>query len=300
VLRYIGGNAMAQALQNGEANIMNPQPQVDIVNQLKALGDKIKITNADAYTYEHLDFAVNGSFKDLKLRQAFAKCVPRQQIVDNLVKPTNPNAQILQSRYQFPFQPAYQDFATAGGGSQYDKVDIAGAKALMAAAGKPSMTVRIGWRKDPAQLNKRRADTIALIQASCAPAGFKVVDAGTPTFFDKEWPAVNWDVAMFAWAGSPLATGSDGTFTKGGGNNPQGYTNPEIEKLEPALDAEINPDKQTAIQKQIDGLVWKDLATLPLFPFPGIMATTSNVEGVTYNATQADVTWDAYNWNIKQ
>jgi len=295
VIRYIGGPQQAQALQNGEVQAMDPQPQVDIVNQLKALGSKIKFSTSDQYSFEHVDFSFKGAFKDKTLREAFAKCLPRQQIVDNLIKPQNANAKIMETRIVFPFQPAYKDYETSIGGEKYDKVDIAGAKALL--AGK-TPTVRIGWRKDPAQLNKRRADQISLIQASCNQAGFKVVDAGTPTFFDKEWPAANFDVAMFAWAGSPLLSGNDGIYTTGGGQNPNGYSNPEVDKAWASMIHELDKDKQLALTKQFETALWTDLATIPLYAFPALLATTPNVEGVQYNATQADLTWNASKWNL--
>ena len=295
VLRYIGGPQQAQALQNGEVQAMDPQPQVDVVNQLKALGNTITFSTSDQYTYEHLDFSFKGEFKDKTLREAFAKCVPRQQIVDNLIKPLNPDAQILQSRFVFPFQPAYSQFATGVGGQAYDSVDIAGAKKLLAGR---TPTVRIGWRKDPAQLNQRRADTLALIQASCAKAGFKVVDTGTPTFFDKEWPAGNFDVAMFAWSGSPLATGTVGIYDSNSSQNPGGYSNPRVDALDQQLTTEIDKSAQVKTQLQLDTVLWSDLATIPLFAFPAVFAAAKNAQGLQYNATQADLSWNAADWSL--
>lgn len=300
VLRYMGGDTQAQALQNSEVQAIDPQPQVDIINQLKALGGKIKYSPEDQYTFEHFDFNFKTAFADKRVREAFAKCVPRQQIIDNLIKPVNTNGKIMQSRFIFPFQPSYADYVNGIGGDTYNTTDVAAAKTLLAQAGKTGMTVRVGWRKDPAALNKRRADTVALLQASCNQAGFKVVDSGTPTFFAKEWPGGQWDVAMFAWAGSPLVTGSDGIYTTGGGQNPGGYSNKQVDTLTTELDQTIDKDKQVGVQKQIDTLLWTDLATIPLFAFPGVLATSNNAEGVVYNATQADLSWNAAQWSIKQ
>ncbi len=295
VIKYLGGPAQAQALQNGEVNAMDPQPQVDLVNQIKALGDKVKYSNHDQYTFEHFDFNFKGSLKDKNLREAWAKCLPRQQMIDNLIKPVNPDSKIMQSRFIFPFQAAYADFENGVGGDKYNTVDIAGAKALLKGA---TPTVRIGWRKDPAALNKRRADAVALVQASCSQAGFKVVDAGTPTFFSKEWPGGQWDVAMFAWAGSPLVTGSTDIYLTGGGQNPGKYSNPEVDKLLKQLNAELDTTKQTAIQKQIDTILWTDLATIPAYAFPAMLATTPNATGMEFNATQADLSWNVAKWGL--
>jgi peptide/nickel transport system substrate-binding protein len=300
VIRYLGGDQQAQALQNGEVDAVDPQPQVELVNQLKALGDKVKFSTHDQYTFEHLDFNFRGEFKDKNLREAFAKCVPRQQIVDNLIKPQNPNSKILQSRYVFPFQPDYSKFETGVGGEKYNTVDIAGAKQLVDAAGKTGMTVRVGWRKDPAQLNKRRVDTLALVAASCKQAGFNVVDAGTADFFEKALPEGNFDVAMYAWTGSPLVTGSSAIYVTKGESNYQAYTSPVVDQATSQLNQEIDTAKQVDLMVQIDKQLWTDLATIPLFAFPGILATSPDIEGVEYNATQQELLWNAQNWSLKQ
>ena len=75
VIRYIADDAQTQALQNGEVNVMEPQPQVDIANQLKALGDKVKTQFGDQFSFEHIDFNFKAAFKDKNVREAFAKCL---------------------------------------------------------------------------------------------------------------------------------------------------------------------------------------------------------------------------------
>ena len=298
VIRFLAGDAMVQALQNGEIDAMNPQPQVELVNQLKAAGDKVKFSTADQYTFEHFDFNFKGTFADKNLREAFAKCIPRQQIVDNLIKPQNADAKILQSRFVFPFNAPYSDFESSVGGEKYSTVDVAGAKTLVDASGvKAPIQVRIGWRKDPAALNKRRVDTVALLQASCKGAGFNVVDAGTPDFFDKGLPDGNFDVALFAWTGSPLVAANKSIYITGGGQNNYEYSNKAVDADLDALAQEIDPDKQLVLLKKLDTALWTDLATIPLFAFPGILGTEPNVQGVEFNATQQDLTWNAYEWS---
>jgi peptide/nickel transport system substrate-binding protein len=299
VIRYLGGDQQAQALQNGEIDASDPQPQVELVNQLKGLGDRIKFSTHDQYTYEHYTFNFKGLFADRNMREAFAKCIPRQQIVDNLIKPQNPDAKIMESRYIFPFQESYSQVEKLGG-EKYDTVDIAGAKQLVDAAGKTGVTVRVGWRKDPEQINKRRVDTLALVQASCKQAGFNVVDAGTADFFDNGWPNGNFDVAMFAWAGSPLVTSPSSTYTTGGGNNNGKYTNPQVDALIEQLNQEIDTTKQVDLIKQIETILWQDLMSIPLFAFPGILASVPEAEGLEFNATQSDLSWNAYAWTLKQ
>jgi ABC-type transport system substrate-binding protein len=137
VIRYIGDSAQAQALQNGEVNIMEPQPQVDIVNQLKALGAAVKVQYGDQYSFEHLDVNYKGEFKNADLRSAFAKCIPRQQIVDNLIGRKPKAAPPVGSS---PFQPAYP----TSGQRRRERLRQVGHR-------RPGPPPREGGRADPGQ-----------------------------------------------------------------------------------------------------------------------------------------------------
>lgn len=304
VIRYVADDAQAQALQNGEINIMEPQPQVDIANQLTQLGDKVTVQYGDQYSFEHLDFNFKGVFADRDVREAFALCVPRQEIVNNLIKPLNPDAGIMESRFIYPFQPQYDAFVSGTGGSTYDTVNIARAKKLLEKAGRSGMTVKIGWRKKPTAPNKRRADTISLIKASCAQAGFKVVDGGSATFFDEELPSGRFDVALYAWVGSPQVTPNAAVYqTKAGGRggmNSGQYSNATVDKDFNALNRQLDKTKQRALLKKIDTQLWADLVSLPLYVFPNLVATDQRVENVQMNTTQQDLTWNAQEWSLKQ
>jgi peptide/nickel transport system substrate-binding protein len=156
--------------------------------------------------------------------------------------------------------------------------------------------VHLGWYKDPAALNKRRADTVALIQASCDQAGFRVVDAGSPTFLDQEWVDGNYDVALLFWTGSPLVAGAGDFFTSAAGNNTTGYASSQVDQLARSLAVEADPGQQIRLLLQIDRQLWTDLVTIPLFAFPAVLATATDVDGVRFNATAAGVTWNLAEW----
>lgn len=295
VLRFISPEQQAQALQNNEVQVINPQAQPDLVKQLEAIGDTVEVNGGDLYTYEHLDFNFTGEFKDPELRKAFAMCVPRQTIVDNLVKPVNPDAQVMNSRYSFPFQSDYQDVVEASVGDTYDQVDVEGAKAILEGKGKTGMKVRIGYNTP----NPRRTSEVALIRDSCNQAGFDIVDLGSEDFFGVGLAGGNFDVAMFAWAGSPIVTGSSSTFVTNGGNNNGKYSNPKIDELIGTLDKTPDVEEQGELIKQIEKVLWDDLATITLFAHPGVEAHASNVDGVVFQPSQTQITWNMNEWDLK-
>ena len=105
VVRYIAEEAQAQALANGEINAMAPQPTPDLLGQLEGT-DGVVVESAGQYIWEHFDFNFNNeAFQDINhVREAFARCLPRQQMVDNLIVPLQPDAEILNNRWIQPFE----------------------------------------------------------------------------------------------------------------------------------------------------------------------------------------------------
>ncbi|HYY10576.1 MAG TPA: hypothetical protein VE781_06525, partial [Kineosporiaceae bacterium] len=65
------------------------------------------------------------------------------------------------------------------------------------------------------------------------------------------------------------------------------------------LITQTDPGQHLATEKQIDQILWDDLFNVPLFTFPAVYASAKNVEGLVYNPTQADLTWNAGEWSAK-
>ena len=103
--------AAVQALANGEVDIISPQATADILTALQDVADKGIVTEATSdATSEHIDLTFNngGPFdpatyggdaeKATKVRVAFLKTIPRQDIVTKLIQPINPDAVLLARR----------------------------------------------------------------------------------------------------------------------------------------------------------------------------------------------------------
>lgn len=302
VERFIALDEQAQALQNREVQIVEPQPGPDVLNQLKAL-EGVQVNLADAYTFEHLDFNFDSSpFKDKTLREAFAKCVPRQLIVDNLIKPVAPESKPLEVRNVAPFQTnSAAVVAASGGAGVYAQQDIEGAKALLEKAGKTGLEVKIGYQTP----NPRRTAATQLIIDSCNKAGFKVVDKGSEDFFGTVMPANGYDVALFAWSGSSLVSGWASTYTtpkkcdgESKGNNNGCYSSKKVDELIKKLNSTVDLAAQDPIIAEIEKNLWADLATIPLFQHPGLSAWDETVKNVVPNPAQSTITWNMDKWSL--
>lgn len=300
VHRILDQDQQAQALQNQEVDVMAPQPNPDLIAQLENM-DGVNVEVTDGFIYEHLDFNLREGhyFQDRELREAFAKCVPRELLVENLIRPQNPEAQVLDARLTYSFQEDYDYQVEGSGADAYAEQDIDGARQILEDKDMVGTDVRIVYTGD----NPRRQDQVALIRNHCNEAGWNVIDGGAEDPFGVEIPQGNFDIAMFAWIGSGYVSGTSSTFMtpesctpEGTGNNSQCYSSEKVDQLYSELLAEPDLAAQRELVKQIEAELWKDLPTFPLFNHPYLAAWYDDVEGVVPNPSQQNITWNNEDW----
>ncbi|MBI9115200.1 ABC transporter family substrate-binding protein [Sanguibacter suaedae] len=294
--RFAEPSTHVQALANGDLDVIEPQPTVDTLTQLEGVANA-SILTGDTLTWEHLDLNHrDGPFAEsMELREAFAMCVPRQQIVDNLVKPINPEAVVMNAREVFPFQENYDEVVSESYDGRYDEVDLDGARAKIAESGVATpIDVRIGYVAG----NTRRADEVALIKSSCDQAGFNITDVSSATYMDEggERSLGDYEVSLFAWAGSgQVASGANIYVT----DNPQNwnwYSNEDVDAAWKTLESSVDPEVHLEQTKIIEKGLWDDLHGIPLFAHPGLVGADSSIQNVRKTATQNQVVWNAEQW----
>lgn len=299
--------AQVQALENGDVDVISPQSTADVLAALQNLGDGYEIITQSEGTYEHVDlqFANGGPFDPatyggdaataLAVRQAFLKLIPRQEIVDKLVVPLNPDAEIRNSFTAVPGSPNYDVVTAANGMSAYDTVDLDGATALLVQAG---VQTPIDVRFLFATSNVRRQQEFQLIAASVSQDGlFNLVDASS-----EEWgtllsdPTV-YDASLFGWQSTSTAvTESDANYRTGGGNNFGGYSNEEVDALFDELQVETDVAAQGEILAQIEKFLTDDAFGVTLWQFPGVTAFNTNVTGIDPITISPTVFWNFWKW----
>lgn len=297
--RFAAPETHVQALSNGDLDAIEPQATVDTLAQLEALGDAITIDQGQEFTWEHLDFnfASGRPFANdkggLALREAFALCAPRQKIIDDLIKPLNPDAVVMNAREVFPFQDSYQDVLDVSYDGRFDEVNLDEAKAKFAEAGiGDKVDVEISYNAP----NERRTQQVALIKASCDQVGFNIIDGGSEAFFDTEFEAGEWDIALFAWAGSGLVASGESIYKTGGGQNNGQFSNTKVDEAWATLAGSADPEVHLEQIKIIETELWNDLHGLPIFAHPGIAAYTSDLENVRRTVAQNGLPWNAEQW----
>ena len=295
VLRFADPKTHVQALQNGDLDVIEPQATVDTLQQLEGLGDDVNVQTGDQLTWEHVDYnrGEGSVFADSpELREAFALCLPRQQIVDNLIKPIYADAQVMNLREVFPFQDKYQEVVDEAYPKEMDEPNIEKAKELVEKSGVSKPTVRLGYQAG----NQRRTETVALIKSSCDQAGFDVQDTNSPVFFKEVMPAGDYDAALYAWAGSGQKASGANIYQSDGAQNQQSYNNPEVDAAWDKLATSLDEDEQLEQVKTIEKLLWEDFQAIPLYAHPGLVGHKADVANVRDTAAQSGALWNVEQW----
>ena len=302
-VRYNGDPmAMVQAIENGEVDMTQPQATADVLSAAEDL-DGVTVDAADGATYEHVDFTFDnkGPFDPeahggdeeaaKKIRQAFLKTVPREDIVDKIIKPLNEDATTRDSFTQVPGSPMYDAITEANGVAEATDVDIDEAKKLLKDAGETNPTVRVMYDNT----NSRRQQEFQLIKESAEKAGFEIEDVG-----DVNWGTRlgdgTYDVSLFGWQSEGTGvTEADANFRTGAQNNYGGYSNEKTNKiLDKILVSE--EDEQEELVTDLEKQLTEDAFGAPIFQFPELTIYRDSVQNVKSTAVSPTMFWNYWEW----
>jgi peptide/nickel transport system substrate-binding protein len=294
------------ALQNNEVDLIYPQPQLDQVTQVKALPDVTSQINFGP-TFEHFDFNFkNKHLGDLKVRQAIAKGINVEDLVNRTVKQFSDQASALGNRIYMKTQPdEYQDHF-----GEYGKGDTAAATALLEEAGytKGGDGIyakggdKLSLRISTTAGNQLRETQEELFQAQMKEIGvdIKIANAESTKFFGEWLPDGNFDIANFAWVGSPFSiSGSQATYVTGSASNYGAYSSKKVDDLFAQANSEFDDAKAAELGNQIDQQITADMATIPLYQKPTFIAWRNTFGNIADNSTQDGPFWNANIWGQK-
>ena len=280
-----------QGLKSGELNVIYPQPQLDLVGQVKKLApnvdqqDQLRSRRSSTWT----STPPTRCCRDVKVRQAFAMALDRQGIVDQTVGQFSSDAKVLNNRLWLNTQPQYKDNAP----DQYKKQNIAAAKALLegdgytlggdgiyAKGGKP-----LSFKIDTTANNPLREQTITVMIPMLKAAGIKATVRRQPGHLQGHGQAdqprgrglPDRAVRLGRQPVHLLATRRSTRRPKGGAwarTTPA----PARRRSTPLLNQWLTRDgrsKIAATGNQIDKLLWDQMATLPLYQKPTFIAYTT-------------------------
>jgi peptide/nickel transport system substrate-binding protein len=291
IFRSIPADAQIDALLNGEIDFMDVGPDV---NKLQRATDApgIKLHKAGGPQFRHI--TINGTgpiLKDLKVRQALAMAINRDQIAKTLLGPLGVDAKPLQNHIFMTNQKGYKDNAGV-----LSSPDVQGAKKLLDEAGwKVEGDVR---KKDgkpleirfviPTQVASSQQEA-SLIFNMLKDINVKVNIDAVPSddFFAKYINTGNFDFTVFSWIGTPFPISSAKSIyalPKKGANGEddiqQNYArvgSAELDALFDKATSEFDEQKAIDIGNQIDAAIWNEVHSLTLYQRPEIIASKATL-----------------------
>ena len=313
------GSPSAQALANGDADVYQGQPTADAVAQLKAI-KTATVTTTSSLAFEHIElrvassgtdtytgpFAMAGGQKAADLRKAFLLAYPRQDIVDKLLKPVNPDTVVLGSVINLPGNPQYAHTAALNGMAAYNAGTqaqrtaqaLALVKKWYPSAGKTTpVAVNLLWGSPG---NTRRTSEAALIIAAEAAVGFKVTAPATAGWGGK-LTATQYDAHFFIFdqTANPQDAQACGIFQSTGGSNYTGINDAAIDKACVALQSATLPASTvTRLRIQIEQAVAKDAFFLGIFQNPEVTAFNSQLSNVVAAPLSPSLFWNFWTWHF--
>jgi peptide/nickel transport system substrate-binding protein len=297
--------AAVQAVENGEVDMIQPQATADVKSAAEAI-DGVTVDSEDGATYEHVDLTYDndgpfdpasygGDEEKAKLvRQAFLKTLPREQIVDTIIKPLNDAATVRDSLYMVPGAPGYDEIIANNGSDEFAGGDIDGAKALLEEAGVEAPKVRVLYGAS----NERRAQQFTLIKESAEQAGFEVIEDG-----DDNWGTRlgdgTYDASLFGWQSTTTGiSNSDANWRTGQQNNYGGYTSDEVDGLLDELMVTTEEADQVPLVTEIESILIEDGFGMPIFQHPELTIYRDRVQNVSTTTVSPTMFWNYWEWQV--
>ena len=260
-------------LQSGQLDIANRLAATDV--PAVTANTALRVASSPSIGFEMLSFNLAHGPQsdtpfghDVRIRQAFAKSIDREGI----------NQAVFEGR----FIPSNQ--TEAPGSPYWDAAhpipprDIAGAKALLAAAGVPHPKLVLRVVNNPTDIQVGE-----VIQSMAADAGFDVelnkgeAVAQTASATDGDYQAY-----LVIWSGRPDPDGNTSIWMRCGAPlNWTGWCNPALDK---ALDdgaAAADPALRKVAYDLVQDIWMADLPYLPLYHFTWFWGLSAKVAGFT-------------------
>ncbi len=319
VFRYIPSTpSIFQALQSGEIQVTEPQPQIQI-NDIRK-NSKFNVQGGAGYQWAHVDmqFGPKGApaLKKQYVRQALILGMNRAQIRQALyvtpgIVASAKQLPVLQSNQYKTFEQYYKPnygvykFSQKGVIALLKKNGCTGGPSTPSASNNAIWSCpgvgKLSFRFTTTSGNQLRALTFEIIQKQLKSVGIELVPRFGPsaTVFGQVLPSGDWDLFMFNWVAGPASTSTNFTlYGCGGDQNYMNYCNKKSSDLFKKAQFTPDPTVRAGLLNHAEQLMVPDVASIPMFVAPLFLINNKNVKGPILNPTQQGSTWNAETWTV--
>jgi len=295
-------NTEIQQIRGGEVDAIYPQPQQALSELSGQAG--LRIQSNLGTTWEHIDIQQgpkgNPLAKNLWVRQALILSLDRLSTVKALFGQLNPRLRPLNNTIFVTNHPAYKQNWAKWTYNRTKAENILKAHNCTKAADGIYRCggTKLSFQFESTRGNKLRELSFTFFQDQAKKAGIELLNNFKPagTYFGEDLPNHNYDLALFAWVGSPDPAGSVEIYKCNGQSNYMEYCNKKVSSLLEASDVQLNVKKRFALFNQADALMANDIPTIPLYQKPTYLVFKAGIKGMKDNATLQGPTWNAEAW----
>jgi peptide/nickel transport system substrate-binding protein len=296
-------NTEIQQVRGGEVDAIYPQPQQALSELSGQAG--LRIQSNLGTTWEHIDIQQgpkgNALAKNLWVRQALILSLDRLSTVKALFGQLNPRLRPLNNAVFVTNHPAYKANWAKWTYNRTKAENILKAHNCTKAADGIYRCggTKLSFQFESTRGNKLRELSFTFFQDQAKKAGIELLNNFKPagTYFGEDLPNHNYDLALFAWVGSPDPAGSVEIWKCNGAQNYMEYCNKSVSSLLEKSDVQLNVKKRFALFNQADAKMANDIPTIPLYQKPTYLVFKAGIKGMKDNATLQGPTWNAEAWS---
>jgi peptide/nickel transport system substrate-binding protein len=306
VWRFISDQSTeVQQVRGGEVYAIYPQPSpaaVDLIHD-----NKVVYKTGAGTTWEHLDFEIGKkgapAIRVPDIRKAIAESIDRQAVVNRLFGEITPGLPVLQNAVFVSNDKRYVKhydkwkFNPSDAKARLQKLGCtAGGDGILTC---PKGVGRLEFRFTTTN-NSRRKIAFEIIQSMLKDVGIQIDYDAYPAsvaFGDEHIAGHNYDLAYFAWVGTPDPTGYVEIGSCGGDENYGEYCSRKADKYLLAARTEFDPVKQASLLNQADVILSNGLPTLPMYQLPTILSyVKGKVNNLQDNPTNEGPSYNSEDW----
>ena len=301
-------NSEIQAMRGGEVDAINPSPQTAL-SQLQGQPNLV-YSAVQAYYMEHVDIQYgqkgNPLLKAPWFRHALMMGMDRNSLIKALYSQIAPGMPPLNNIEYLTGATSIPHFAIWN----FSQTKARNLLAAHCTGGpsKPSASNTAIWtcngvkaelKYETTAGNQRRATSTAIWTQQLKSIGIQLDSNIKPstTVFGTDLPNHDFDLAEYAWTGTPDPSGFDAIWGCGGGQNYTTYCNRKVDALFAAGDQELSPPKRLADYEAADKLMANDIPAIPLYAQPTILVYKKGISGMQNSNNPTSV---GFSWNIEQ
>jgi peptide/nickel transport system substrate-binding protein len=294
---------LTAALDDGTVDVISTRADIETTDAMSVMED-VEYRLSPGPFWEHIDFHHEDTLlRERWLRQAIALAIDREKLLDQSVRLIDPGATGLdntiwmpgtqwhEAHYESVFDPTTAETMLVDHSCSRDEDGI------YSCAGRRLSFTWASTSDDPARqavFESVREDLEAIgIELT---AEFRSPSAFVNRDFLFGGPNV-WQMINFSWRApfDPFTT-EDRYFCDDTDLNVNRYCSPDVERLVRSADRIVDPEERAAVLNQADRLYLEDLALIPLYQKPNLLAWRSGIEGPEPNWSASTDLWNVAAW----